>query len=105
MKDVVLYVFFLGVYGVLGLQAFSVYVPLEAQLSWRVLGLYTALFTAVATVARWTVVALKKRERLPKGQKIVGIEEEVAPHVIDVLQPVVVSTEKKKPRMAKKRRL
>ncbi|MBN8222092.1 MAG: hypothetical protein J0L53_14305 [Spirochaetes bacterium] len=106
MKDVVFYVFLLGLYGVLALNfGLAPGAAAEPVLTWRSLGTHFAVFAAIATVARWSVMAFKRRsDRLLKGQKIVGIEEGEADHVIDVLRPAVLKREEKKPKLKRKRR-
>lgn len=106
MKDVVLYVILFAVYGVLALnyQA-GQNTGSEPVLTWKTLGMHMVLFAAVATLARWSVMAFKKRaDRLLKGQRIVGVEEGEAEHVIDVLKPAVLKREEKKPKLKKGRR-
>ncbi|HRP69341.1 MAG TPA: hypothetical protein PLY93_07405 [Turneriella sp.] len=103
MKDVVLYVFFCSVYGIIALHFFAKNIPTGSTVTWYALGYHALLFTAVATLARWTVMAFKKRNRLLKGQKIVGVEESVAPPVIEVIKPVVITQEIKKPRLRKRK--
>lgn len=105
MKDVVFYVVIFAVYGVLALNYLSGQSTAEPVLTWKTLGLHMAIFIAVATVARWSVMAFKRRtDRLLKGQKIVGVEEGESEHVIDVLKPAVLKREDKKPRLKRKRR-
>lgn len=105
MKDVVFYVFLFALYGVLALNYLSGQGTAEQVLTWKTLGLHLALFAGVATLARWSVMAFKRRaDRLLKGQQIVGVEEGEADHVIDVLKPAVLKREEKKPRLKRKRR-
>lgn len=105
MKDVVFYVVIFAVYGVLALNYLSGQGAAEPVLTWKTLGLHMAIFAGVATMARWSVMAFKQRtDRLLKGQKIVGVEEGEAEHVIDVLKPAVLKREDKKPRLKRKRR-
>ena len=104
MKDVVLYVFFCLLYGVLAVRG----VPAEGLvgdvLGWQALGEAVLLFAGVATLARWTVLAFKPGpERLKAGQQIVGVEEPEADRVIDVVNPVALKREEKKPRLKKRR--
>lgn len=104
MKDVVLYVFFCLLYGVLAVR----WVPAEGLvgdvLGWQALGQAVLLFAGVATLARWTVLAFKPGpERLKAGQQIVGVEEPEADRVIDVVNPVALKREEKKPRLKKRR--
>ncbi|HMV34398.1 MAG TPA: hypothetical protein PKM44_02625 [Turneriella sp.] len=104
MKDVVLYVFFCLLYGVLAVR----WVPAEGLvgdvLGWQALGEAVLLFAGVATLARWTVLAFKPGpERLKAGQQIVGVEEPEADRVIDVVNPVALKREEKKPRLKKRR--
>ncbi|GAB4435524.1 MAG: hypothetical protein OHK0011_18700 [Turneriella sp.] len=104
MKDVVLYVFFCLLYGVLAIR----WIPLEQSgaeiLGWWGLGEVLLLFATVATLARWTVLAFKPRpERLKAGHKIVGVEEGEPDRVIDVVNPVALKREEKKPRLKKRR--
>jgi hypothetical protein len=115
MKDVVLYVFFCALYFVLALR----FIPIDMVgavgwgatggsvevLSWRTLGEVFLLIAGVATIARWTVIAFKPSpQRLKPGQKIVGVEEPEADRVIDVLSPVALQREVKKPKLRKKTR-
>jgi len=104
MKDVVLYFFFCLLYGILTLH----WRPPQALgaeiLSWSAFGEVLLVFVSVATIARWTVMAFKPRpDRLKAGQQIVGVEEPEAEHVIDVVNPVVLKREEKKPRLKKRR--
>lgn len=104
MKDVVLYVFFCLLYGVLAVR----WVPAEGLvgdvLGWQALGEAVLLFAGVATLARWTVPAFKPGpERLKAGQQIVGVEVPEADRVIDVVNPVALKREEKKPRLKKRR--
>ena len=104
MKDLVLYVFFCLLYGVLAVR----WVPAEGLvgdvLGWQALGAAVLLFAGVATLARWTVLAFKPGpERLKAGQQIVGVEEPEADRVIDVVNPVALKREEKKPRLKKRR--
>lgn len=105
MKDVLFYVFLFGVYGILALQWLAGQNTGEdSVLTWKSLGLHACLFIAVATLARWSVMAFKRRaDRLLKGQKIVGIEEGEADHVIDVLKPAALKRETKKPKLKRRR--
>jgi hypothetical protein len=106
MKDVVLYVFFCLLYGVLAIR----WLPAERLnaeiLGWRGFGEALLLFVGVATLARWTVLAFKPRPlRLKAGQQIVGVEEPEPDRVIDIVSPVALKREEKKPRLKKRRRL
>ena len=69
MTDVVFYVFLLGLYGVLALNfGLAPGAAAEPVLTWRSLGTHFAVFAAIATVARWSVMAFKRRsDRLLKG--------------------------------------
>lgn len=103
MKDILLYAFFCALYGVLGLRW---WVPEDAPvLTWQLFGEYLLFFAVVAALARWTVLAFHRRpERLPAGQTIVGVEEAQPPSVLEVVKPVVLAREEKKPRLKKRRR-
>ena len=105
MKDVGLYVFFCLLYGIVALHWLS---PVAFQadiLSWRAFGEALLIFACVATIARWTVMAFKPRpSRLKAGQQIVGVEEPEGDRVIDVVNPVVLKREERKPRLKKRRR-
>lgn len=105
MKDVGLYVFFCLLYGVLALHWLSPGAVQADVLSWSALGETLLIFACVATIARWTVMAFKPRPgRLKAGQRIVGVEEPEAGRVIDVVNPVALKREEKKPRLKKRRR-
>lgn len=104
MKDVVLYAFFCVLYAILGWRYFAPEGVDEPVLTWQLFGAHLLFFAAVATLARWTVLAFKKRpERLPAGQTIVGVEEPEVPSVLEVVKPVVLAREQKKPRLKKRR--
>jgi hypothetical protein len=106
MKDVVFYVFLFLVYGILALNFGTAQnAGGEPVLTWKTLGFYFCLFAAVATLARWSVMAFKRRtDQLLKGQKIVGVEEGEGEHVIDVLKPALLKREEKKPKLKRRRR-
>ncbi len=106
MKDVALYVFFIALYGVLALRWFGAERPAAEVLSWQEFGEVVMIFAAVAALARWTVLAFKPRPlRLRAGQTIVGVEEPEADRVIDVVSPVALTREEKKPRLKRRRRI
>lgn len=105
MKDVAFYVFLFVLYSVLALKFFSV--PLmgsEETLNWETFGRVLLIFTVSATLARWSVLAFKKRaQTLLAGQKIIGIEEAEAENVIDVLRPQKLRREEKKPKLKRRK--
>lgn len=102
MKDVIFYVFLMLLYGVLGIGFLAE--PKQAELTWKQLGQTFLLFALAATLARWTVLAFKKRpERLLAGQKIVGIEEGDVPSVLEVVKPQKLRREEKKPKLRRRR--
>lgn len=102
MKDVTFYVFLFLLYGILGLGYFTESRP--ADLTWKYLGQVFLFLALAATLARWTVIAFKKRpDRLLAGQKIVGIEEGDAPSVLEVVKPQKLKREEKKPRLRRRR--
>lgn len=105
MKDVAFYVFFCLLYGVLALGCWPVEGLGNEVLPWRGLGELLLLFAGAATLARWTVLALKPRAaRLNAGQSIVGVEEPEPDRVMDIVRPVALRREERKPRLRKRRR-
>ncbi len=107
MKDVVIYVFLFALYAVIALQYFGGDAQSRsATPSWQTLGHNLLLFAAAAALARWSVIAFKRRpQRLIDGQKIVGIEEATAESVLDVVQPKLLKRETQKPKLKRRRRL
>jgi len=105
MKDVLLYVCLLGVYSAIALHFFGGRVDGAAiELTWQKLGALFVLFAAVATLARWSTLAFKKRiGRLLPGQKIVGVEDGEAAHAIDVVQPQLLKREEKMPKLRRRK--
>lgn len=104
MKDVILYVFLFALYAVLGLRFAPAGDATADVLSWELLGRYLLIFFMAGALARWTVLAFKKRPPgLISGQKIVGIEEPEAEQLMDVLKPEKVKKELKKPKLRKRR--
>lgn len=103
MKDVVGYVFLFLLYAILAVGFWADARP--GDLSWKFLAEIFLLFVAAATLARWTVMAFKKRaDRLLPGQKIVGIEEGESPSVLEVVKPRKLRREDKKPKIRRLRR-
>lgn len=105
MKDVVFYVFLFALYAVLSLKLFGgPLVSYDDPLTWESLGRVLLMFIGSATVARWSVMAFKKRAPgLLTGQKIIGIEEQQADNVLDVLKPQKLRREEKKPRLKRRK--
>ncbi|GEM_PF-3480628 len=105
MKDVALYVFLFALYSVLAVKFFSMpLVGAEEILTWDTFGRALLIFTLSAAVARWSVLAFKKRAQgLLAGQKIVGIEEAEAENVIDVIKPQKLRQEQKKPKLKRRK--
>lgn len=102
MKDVIFYVFVFLLYGLLVLG--YIVEPKQADLTWKYLGQTFVSLALAATLARWTVLAFKKRpDRLLAGQKIVGIEEGDAPSVLEVVKPQKLKREDKKPKLKRRR--
>ncbi len=105
MKDLVLYAFLLALYSLLALRLFAL--PLfsyEETLTWEILGQVLLVFISSATLARWSVIAFKKKvPGLLSGQKIIGIEEQQAENVLDVLKPQKLRREEKKPRLKRRK--
>ncbi|MBS0619653.1 MAG: hypothetical protein JSR44_15820 [Spirochaetes bacterium] len=105
MKDVLLYVCLLALYSAVALHFFGGRADGAAiELTWKELGTLFALFAAVATLARWSTLAFKKRVgRLLPGQKIVGVEDGEAAHAIDVVKPQLLKREEKKPKLRRRK--
>lgn len=105
MKDVFLYVFLFALYAVLALKLFALpLISYEDTLTWEILGRVLLTFIGSAVVARWSVLAFKKRPPgLLAGQKIIGIEEQQAENVLDVLKPQKLRREEKKPKLKRRK--
>lgn len=102
MKDMIFYVFLTCLYGILGLAYFGE--TQQAELTWKYLGQVFLLFALSATLARWSVLAFKKKpDRLLAGQKIVGIEEGDAANVLEVVKPQKLRREEKKPKLRRRK--
>jgi hypothetical protein len=108
MKDVLFYVFFFILYSLFALRfgEFNLSSDAGSVVTWGALGRIILLFAFCATVARWTVLAFKRRgPKLLAGQEIVGVEEEAGEHIIDVVKPSLLRREVAKPKLKKKRPL
>lgn len=106
MKDLILYIFLFSIYSLLALKLFALpLISFDETLSWEVLGRVLLVFVASGTVARWSVLAFKKRPPgLLSGQKIIGVEEQEGENVLDILKPQKLRRELKKPKLKRSRR-
>ncbi|MCS6972237.1 MAG: hypothetical protein N2Z22_09910 [Turneriella sp.] len=102
LRELVLFFLFFFLYSLLGQYLW----PLReaAVLDWKEWGNTLLYFAVTALLARATAIAFRPTLRLPKGQRIVGVEEEKPPQVLEVIQPVVLERETQKPRLKKKYR-
>lgn len=99
IRDIAGYAFLFCLFAVVGLR----FLPPESETSWAGFGRLLIFFTSAAILARWAVLAFKKRVALTaEGQRIVGVELPQAETVLDVLDPQTLKRELKKPKLRKR---
>lgn len=104
MKDFFLYAFFSALYGVLALYFFPSVSVTSVTVEWGQFARLFITFAVVLVVARWSVIAFHPKLSLLKGQTIVGIEEPQGDKVLDIIDPVLLTKEDKKPKLRKEKR-